>query len=73
MSKGENMVERPTKAEIELTLATTFRKWGGWPAVESGMINMSGVMAQAVLDLYADCATGFLRTASQPNEEGEGK
>lgn len=42
-----------TKAEIETALVDTWHKWGGWPAVESGMINMTGVMADSIIALYA--------------------
>jgi hypothetical protein len=44
---------QPTKHEIETAIADEWRKWGGWPAVESGMVNMTGVLADRIMALYA--------------------
>lgn len=47
----------PTKREIEEALVAVWRQNGGWPAVESGMVNMVGLMADRIALLYANQRT----------------
>lgn len=49
----EETIPEPTRLEVQKALADTWRAWGGWPAVESGMINMTGVLADRMIELFA--------------------
>jgi hypothetical protein len=45
------------KLKVEEILASTWHKYGGWDAAESGLLNMTGLQADAILLHLAQIAT----------------
>lgn len=65
-------IAEDVKGEIEVALAYTWRKWGGWPAVESGMVNMTGVLADSVMAILGKTVLAEReRAAKVADEEAE--